>query len=151
MGLNVTQKLIKDHLIEGEMIPGKEIGLKIDQAFLQDATGTLVQLELEAMKLDRAKTEVAVQYVDHNLLQTDFKNADDHVFLHSAAQKFGLWFSRPGNGVSHPVHMERFGKPGKTLVGSVIVTLALQVHLGCWRLVPADWMSLLLLPDNPIT
>lgn len=116
--LNVTQKLINDHLIEGELIPGKEIGLKIDQALLQDATGTLVQLELEAMNLDRAKTEVAVQYVDHNLLQTDFKNADDHAFLHSAAQKFGLWFSRPGNGVSHPVHMERFGKPGKTLVGS---------------------------------
>ncbi|PVW13227.1 aconitate hydratase [Marixanthomonas spongiae] len=116
--MNVTQKLIKEHLIEGEMTPGKEIGIKIDQALLQDATGTLVQLELEAMKLDRAKTEVAVQYVDHNLLQTDFKNADDHLFLHSAAQKFGLWFSRPGNGVSHPLHMERFGKPGKTLVGS---------------------------------
>ncbi|PHR98194.1 MAG: aconitate hydratase [Leeuwenhoekiella sp.] len=116
--LNVTQKLINDHLVDGELIPGKEIGLKIDQALLQDATGTLVQLELEAMNLQKAKTEVAVQYVDHNLLQTDFKNADDHAFLHSAAQKFGLWFSRPGNGVSHPVHMERFGKPGKTLVGS---------------------------------
>ncbi len=116
--LNVTQKLIKTHLIKGKMEPGSEIGLKIDQALLQDATGTLVQLELEAMKLDRAKTEVAVQYVDHNLLQTDFKNADDHAFLHSAAQRFGLWFSRPGNGVSHPLHMERFGKPGKTLVGS---------------------------------
>ena len=116
--LNVTQKLINDHLIEGELVPGKEIGIKIDQALLQDATGTLVQLELEAMSLDRAKTEVAVQYVDHNLLQTDFKNADDHLFLKSAAQRFGLWFSRPGNGVSHPVHMERFGKPGKTLVGS---------------------------------
>ncbi|MAN58336.1 MAG: aconitate hydratase, partial [Flavobacteriaceae bacterium] len=116
--MNVTQKLIKEHLVKGKMVPGEEIGLKIDQALLQDATGTLVQLELEAMKLDRAKTEVAVQYVDHNLLQTDYKNADDHVFLHSAAQKFGLWFSRPGNGVSHPVHMERFGKPGKTLVGS---------------------------------
>jgi aconitate hydratase len=117
-GFNVTQKLIKDHLLEGEMNPGTEIGMKIDQALLQDATGTLVQLELEAMGLDKAKTEVAVQYVDHNLLQTDFKNADDHLFLKSAAQKFGLWFSRPGNGVSHPVHMERFGKPGKTLVGS---------------------------------
>lgn len=116
--MNVTQKLISSHLIEGEMKPGTEIGLKIDQALLQDATGTLVQLELEAMGLDRAKTEVAVQYVDHNLLQTDFKNADDHLFLHSAAQKFGLWYSRPGNGVSHPLHMERFGKPGKTLVGS---------------------------------
>lgn len=115
---NVTQKLISEHLLEGEMIPGKEIGIRIDQALLQDATGTLVQLELEAMGLDKAKTEVAVQYVDHNLLQTDFKNADDHAFLHSAAQKFGLWYSRPGNGVSHPVHMERFGKPGKTMVGS---------------------------------
>ncbi len=116
--LNVTQKLIKEHLLKGEMIPGKEIGIKIDQALLQDATGTLVQLELEAMGLDRAKTEVAVQYVDHNLLQTDFKNADDHAFLLSASQRFGIWYSRPGNGVSHPVHMERFGKPGKTLVGS---------------------------------
>ncbi len=116
--LNVTQKLIETHLIEGELKVGNEIGLKIDHALLQDATGTLVQLELEAMNLDRAKTEVAVQYVDHNLLQTDFKNADDHRFLKSAAQRFGLWFSRPGNGVSHPVHMERFGKPGKTMVGS---------------------------------
>jgi len=116
--LNVTQKLIKSHLLEGEMTVGKEIGIKIDQALLQDATGTLVQLELEAMSLKKAKTEIAVQYVDHNLLQTDFKNADDHLFLHSAAQRFGLWYSRPGNGVSHPVHMERFGKPGKTLVGS---------------------------------
>jgi aconitate hydratase len=115
---NVTQKLIKSHLLKGEMIPGKEIGIKIDQALLQDATGTLVQLELEAMDLKKAKTEVAVQYVDHNLLQTDFKNADDHLFLLSAAQRFGLWYSRPGNGVSHPLHMERFGKPGKTLVGS---------------------------------
>ncbi len=116
--LNVAQKLIKEHLLHGEMVQGTEIGIKIDQALLQDATGTLVQLELEAMGLDRAKTEVAVQYVDHNLLQTDFKNADDHSFLLSAAQRFGLWYSRPGNGVSHPVHMERFGKPGKTLVGS---------------------------------
>ena len=116
--LNVAQKLIKNHLVQGEMKPGTEIGIKIDQALLQDATGTLVQLELEAMGLKRAKTEVAVQYVDHNLLQTDGKNAEDHIFLKSAAQRFGLWFSRPGNGVSHPVHMERFGKPGKTLLGS---------------------------------
>ncbi|MFT6050048.1 MAG: aconitate hydratase, partial [Patiriisocius sp.] len=116
--LNVAQKLIQSHLITGSADPGTEIGLKIDQALLQDATGTLVQLELEAMGLDRAKTDVAVQYVDHNLLQTDFKNADDHLFLYSAAQKFGLWYSKPGNGVSHPVHMERFGIPGKSLVGS---------------------------------
>lgn len=115
---NVAQKLFDSHLLIGEMNPGTEIGIKIDQALLQDATGTLVQLELEGMGLDKAKTEVAVQYVDHNLLQTDFKNADDHAFLLSAAQRFGLWYSRPGNGVSHPVHMERFGKPGKTLVGS---------------------------------
>lgn len=116
--LNLTQKLIQDHLIEGEMKPGSEIGLKIDQALIQDATGTLVMLELEAIGLQKAKTEVAVQYVDHNLIQSDFKNADDHLFLQSAAKKFGIWYSRPGNGVSHPVHMERFGVPGKTMVGS---------------------------------
>ncbi len=114
---NVTQKLIESHLIDGEMTPGEEIGIKIDQTLTQDATGTLVMLELEAMGIDRVETEKSVQYVDHNLLQTDFKNADDHVFLKSAAAKFGVWFSRPGNGVSHPVHMERFGIPGKTMVG----------------------------------
>lgn len=118
MPLNLAQKLIKAHLIEGNMIPGEEIGIKIDQTLTQDATGTLVMLELEAMKLDRAHTEISAQYVDHNLLQTDFKNADDHLFLLSACKKFGVWFSRPGNGVSHPVHMERFGIPGKTLLGS---------------------------------
>jgi aconitate hydratase len=116
--MNVAQKLIKAHLVEGEMIPGKEIGLKIDQTLCQDATGTMVMLELEAMGLKRAKTECSAQYVDHNLIQEDYKNPDDHLFLRSAAQRFGLWFSRPGNGVSHPVHMENFGKPGKTLLGS---------------------------------
>jgi aconitate hydratase len=116
--LNVAQKLIISHLVEGEMQPGKEIGIKIDQTLTQDATGTLVMLELESMGIDQAQTDVSVQYVDHNLLQTDFKNADDHVFLKSAASKFGIWYSRPGNGVSHPVHMERFGVPGKTMVGS---------------------------------
>lgn len=116
--LNVTQKLIKSHLITGEMVAGEEIGLRIDQTLTQDATGTIVMLELEAMGLDKVKTEVSVQYIDHNILQADFRNADDHIFLQSAAQRFGLWFSRPGNGVSHPVHMERFGIPGKTLAGS---------------------------------
>lgn len=116
--LNVSQKIISSHLISGDMIPGTEIGLKMDQTLTQDATGTLVMLELEAMGLDRVKTEVSVQYVDHNLLQADYRNADDHIFLRSAAQRFGLWYSRAGNGVSHPVHMERFGIPGKTLVGS---------------------------------
>ncbi|HYW35274.1 MAG TPA: aconitate hydratase [Balneolaceae bacterium] len=116
--LNVTQKLIKSHLVDGKLEPGEEIGLKIDQTLTQDATGTLVMLELEAMELDQAKTEVSCQYVDHNLLQTDFKNPDDHMFLKSAAQKFGIYFSRPGNGVSHPIETERFAMPGKTLAGS---------------------------------
>ncbi|GGH84539.1 aconitate hydratase [Pullulanibacillus pueri] len=118
MGKNVTQKLISDHLMAGEMIPGTEIGLKIDQTLCQDATGTMVMLELEAMKLDRAKTEASAQYVDHNVIQEDSKNPDDHLFLQSAARRFGLYFSRPGNGVSHPVHMQRLAKPGKTLLGS---------------------------------
>ena len=118
MAQNVAQKLIKAHLVTGEMIPGKEIGLKIDQTLCQDATGTMVMLELEAMGLKEPKTEVSCQYVDHNVVQTDFKNPDDHLFLWSAARKFGLWYSRAGNGVSHPVHMERLGIPGKTLLGS---------------------------------
>ena len=118
MTMNVSQKLIKSHLVSGDMTPGHEIGIRIDQTLTQDATGTLVMLELEAMGLERVKTEVSVQYVDHNLIQTDFKNPDDHLFLQSACKKFGAWFSRPGNGVSHPVHMQRFGVPGATLLGS---------------------------------
>jgi aconitate hydratase len=118
MGKNVTQKLFESHLVEGRMIPGEEIGLKIDQTLTQDATGTLVMLEFEAMGIPHIRTELSIQYVDHNLLQEDFKNPDDHLFLRSACKKFGLWYSRPGNGVSHPVHMERFGMPGKTLLGS---------------------------------
>lgn len=118
MAMNVTQKLIQSHLVSGQMEPGSEIGLKIDQSLTQDATGTMVMLELEAMGIERVKTELSAQYVDHNLLQADYKNADDHLFLRSACQRFGVWYSRPGNGVSHPVHMERFGIPGKTLIGS---------------------------------
>jgi aconitate hydratase len=114
----VAHKLIESHLISGKMVIGEEIDLRIDQTLLQDATGTMVMLELEAMGLDKIKTELSAQYVDHNLLQTDFKNPDDHVFLHSACEKFGIHYSRAGNGVSHPVHMERFGVPGKTLLGS---------------------------------
>jgi aconitate hydratase len=100
------------------MIPGEEIALKIDQTLTQDATGTLVMLELEAMQLARVKTELSAQYIDHNLIEEDFKNADDHLFLRSASRRFGVWYSRAGNGVSHPVHMERFGIPGKSLLGS---------------------------------
>lgn len=118
MRLNVTQKLIKDHLVSGDMVVGEEIGLKVDQTLTQDATGTLVMLELEAMGLDYAKTEASAQYVDHNLIQVDSKNPDDHLFLESAARRFGLYYSRPGNGVSHPVHMQRLAKPGKVLIGS---------------------------------
>ncbi|HLR68044.1 aconitate hydratase [Virgibacillus alimentarius] len=118
MALNVAKKLIKDHLVSGKMEKGEEIGLKVDQTLTQDATGTMVMLELEAMGLDYAKTEASAQYVDHNLIQVDSKNPDDHLFLESAAKKFGLYYSRPGNGVSHPVHMQRLAKPGKTLLGS---------------------------------
>lgn len=118
MAQNVTQKLIASHLVDGEMNPGEEIALAVDQTLTQDATGTMVMLELEAMGLERIRTELSVQYVDHNLLQTDEKNPDDHLFLQSAAQRFGLWFSQAGNGVSHPVHQSRFGRPGATMIGS---------------------------------
>ena len=118
MSQNVAQKLIASHLVSGSMTPGDEIALRVDQTLTQDATGTMVMLELEALGLDRARTEVSVQYVDHNLLQTDSKNAEDHEFLRSACQRFGLWYSKAGNGVSHPTHMQRFGIPGKTMAGS---------------------------------
>ena len=118
MSTNVATKLIQSHLIDGEMSTGEEIGLRIDQTLTQDATGTLVMQELEALGLERVRTELSAQYVDHNLLQTDEKNAQDHEFLLSACRRYGLWFSKPGNGVSHPTHMQRFGKPGVTMVGS---------------------------------
>ncbi|MFC4034756.1 aconitate hydratase [Streptomyces polygonati] len=115
---SVAHRIIADHLVEGSMEPGEEIGLRIDQTLTQDATGTLVMQELEAIGLDRVRTEVSVQYVDHNILQTDERNAEDHAFLRSAARRFGVWYSKPGNGVSHPLHMQHFGVPGKTLAGS---------------------------------
>ncbi|MBW3577968.1 MAG: aconitate hydratase [Actinobacteria bacterium] len=118
MGLNVAKKIIQAHLVEGDMQSGDPIGIRIDQSLTQDATGTLVMLELEAMGLDRVKTELSAQYVDHNVIQEDHKNPDDHLFLKSACERFGIWYSRPGNGVSHPVHQERFGKPGATMAGS---------------------------------
>ncbi|MCS3699899.1 aconitate hydratase [Salinibacter ruber] len=121
MGKNVAEKLIDSHLADGrfeDVEVGKEIDLEMDQTLTQDATGTMVMLEFEAMGIPRVQTELSAQYVDHNLIQSDFKNPDDHLFLRSACKKFGAWYSRPGNGVSHPVHQERFGKPGKTLIGS---------------------------------
>lgn len=118
MGLTLAQKLIKSHLVEGEMIPGQEIGLKIDQTLTQDATGTMAYLEFEAMGVDQVKTERSVAYIDHNTLQTGFENADDHRYIQTVTKKHGIYFSRPGNGICHQVHLERFGIPGKTLIGS---------------------------------
>ncbi len=116
--MNITQKIISSHLVEGSLTPGEEIAVKIDQTLTQDATGTMAYLEFEAIGMPRVKTELSVSYVDHNTLQVGFENADDHRFLQSAAAKFGVYFSRMGNGICHQVHLERFGKPGKTLLGS---------------------------------
>ena len=118
MGLTLTEKILSAHLVEGEMIKGSEIGIKIDQTLTQDATGTMAYLEFEAMGVPRVKTEKSVAYIDHNTLQSGFENADDHRFIGSICKKHGVYFSRPGNGICHQVHLERFGKPGKTLIGS---------------------------------
>jgi aconitate hydratase len=118
MAQTVAHKLIEAHLLDGVMAPGAEIALRIDQTLTQDATGTMVMLEFEQLGVPEVRAELSAQYIDHNLLQADYRNADDHLFLRSAALKWGLWFSKPGNGVSHPVHMQRFGAPGKTLLGS---------------------------------
>jgi len=118
MGKTIVEQIMAAHLVSGELVPGAEVALKIDHTLTQDATGTLAYLEFEAMGVDRARPEVAVSYVDHNLLQTDFRNADDHRFLRTIAAKYGLYFSPPGNGISHQVHLERFSVPGKTLLGS---------------------------------
>ena len=118
MGLTIAEKIIKAHLVSGEMTPGAEIALRIDQTLTQDATGTMAYLQLEAMEIDRVKTELSVAYIDHNTLQSGFENADDHRYIQTVAKKHGLRFSRPGNGICHQVHLERFGVPGKTLIGS---------------------------------
>ena len=118
MGLNVTQKILSKHLIEGDLVAGGRIAIKIDQTLTQDATGTMAHLEFEALGIPRVKTKLSVSYVDHNTMQADFKNADDHIYLQSVAAKFGIHFSRPGNGICHQVHLERFGVPGQTLLGS---------------------------------
>lgn len=118
MGYTIAQKIIKEHLVCGEMVAGKEIGLKIDQTLTQDATGTMAYLQFEAMGIDRVKTELSVAYIDHNTLQAGFENADDHRYIQTVTKKHGIRFSRPGNGICHQVHLERFSKPGKTLIGS---------------------------------
>ena len=118
MGYTIAQKIIKNHLVCGEMVTGQEIGLKIDQTLTQDATGTMAYLQFEAMGIDRVKTELSVAYIDHNTLQAGFENADDHRYIQTVTKKHGIRFSRPGNGICHQVHLERFSKPGKTLIGS---------------------------------
>ncbi|PMP68752.1 MAG: aconitate hydratase [Thermodesulfobacterium geofontis] len=118
MGFTLAHKILESHLVSGKLVPGEEIAIKIDQTLTQDATGTMVYLEFEAIGINRVKTEVSVSYVDHNILQTDFRNADDHRFLLSIAKRYGIWFSKPGNGICHQVHLERFAVPGKTLLGS---------------------------------
>ncbi len=118
MGKTITQKIIENHLVSGRFAPGEEIAVRIDQTLTQDATGTMAYLQLEAMKIDRVKTELSVSYIDHNTIQIGFENADDHRYLQSVARRYGLYFSRAGNGICHQVHLERFGKPGKTLLGS---------------------------------
>ncbi len=118
MGYTIVQKIIKDHLLSGEMVAGGEVGIRIDQTLTQDATGTMAYLQLEAMEISRVKTELSVAYIDHNTLQSGFENADDHRYIQTVAKKHGIRFSRPGNGICHQVHLERFGVPGKTLIGS---------------------------------
>jgi len=118
MGLTLAEKIIKNHLVSGEMAPGQEIGLRIDQTLTQDATGTMAYLEFEAIGIPRVKTELSIAYVDHNTLQSGFENSDDHRYIQTVAKKHGIWYSRPGNGICHQVHLERFGTPGKTLLGS---------------------------------
>ncbi|RKX84718.1 MAG: aconitate hydratase, partial [Spirochaetes bacterium] len=118
MGFTQTAKIIRAHLVEGNPEAGKEVGIKVDQTLTQDATGTMAYLQLEAIGIDRVKTELSVSYVDHNMLQTDFRNMDDHRYLQSVAARYGIYFSRPGNGICHQVHLERFGVPGKVLIGS---------------------------------
>ena len=118
MGLNVVQKSLKEHLVSGDLTPGQEISIRIDQTLTQDATGTMAYLQFEAMGLDRVRNELAVSYVDHNTIQVGFENADDHQYLQTVAAKYGIIYSKPGNGICHQLHLERFGAPGKTLLGS---------------------------------
>src|SRR3990170_7417152 len=118
MHLTLTQKIIRDHLVSGDLKAGTEVGIRVDQTLTQDATGTMAYLQFEAIGIPRVKTKLSVSYVDHNMLQTGFENADDHRFLQSMAAKYGIYFSRPGNGICHQVHLERFSVPGQTLLGS---------------------------------
>src|SRR3712207_7328759 len=118
MAENLVTRILKDHLLSGSLEPGEEVGLRLDQTLLQDATGTMACLQFERMGVDRVQVDFAVQYVDHNVIQLDFKNPDDHRFLQGFAAKYGLYYSRPGNGICHYLHVERFARPGTTLIGA---------------------------------
>src|SRR3990172_3163241 len=118
LGKSLTRKIIEEHLVSGQLEPGQEIAVRVDQTLTQDATGTMAYLQFEAMGIPRIRTKLSVSYADHNMLQTGFENADDHRFLQSIAAKYGLYFSRPGNGICHQVHLERFSEPGGVLLGS---------------------------------
>ena len=139
MGKTIAQKIIAAHLLSGDMTPGSEVALRIDQTLTQDATGTMAYLEFETMGIPRVKTELSVAYVDHNTLQSGFENADDHRYLQTVANKHGVYFSRPGNGICHQVHLERFGKPGKTLSAPTAILPPPAVS-ACWPLAQAAWM-----------
>ncbi len=116
MGLNITQKILTAHLVSGNLAPGEEIAIRIDQTLTQDATGTMTWLQFEAMCVDRVRVPLAVSYVNHNMIQSNYKNPDDHLFLQTAAAKFGAYFSKPGNGICHQVNLERFARPGWKLL-----------------------------------
>src|SRR5512143_2411592 len=118
MGKNIVQKIIDAHYVSGDKKAGREIAIRIDQTLTQDATGTMAYLQFEAIGIPRVRTELSVSYVDHNTLQSDFKNADDHSYLRTVAAKHGIVFSRPGNGICHQLHLERFARPGRTMIGS---------------------------------
>ena len=118
MGKTITEKIVASHIVSGSFIPGSEIGIRIDQTLTQDATGTMAYLQFESMNIRKVRTELSVSYIDHNTIQAGFENADDHRYLESIARKFGIYLSRAGNGICHQVHLERFGKPGKTLLGA---------------------------------
>jgi len=139
MRLGVAEKIIEEHLVKGRLIPGREIGLKIDQTLTQDATGTMVYLQFESMGLSSVATELSVSYVDHNTIQDGYENADDHQYLQAVASKYGILFSRAGNGICHQVHLERFSAPGKSLLGSDSHTPT-GGGWGCWPSAPAGLM-----------
>ena len=138
MGKTLTEKLIAAHLVSGSMEPGAEVALRIDQTLTQDATGTMAYLEFESMGIDRVKTKRSVAYIDHNTLQSGFENADDHRYIQSVAAKHGIWFSRPGNGICHQVHLERFGVPGRPS-SAPTATPPPAAASACWPSARAAW------------